>query len=156
MKKVIVAYNFESIQKLRFEIRDDDVQGFDFLGVFETTLSDLVSFSGRQYAGKLLHESNRECGEIIIVTEEVSSCKQIAEITFRAENLTKLSWLCSNDPFLVVSRSNEDGSYSVVAKTNKANSTQNATWRPINIRATTLCNGDFDRTIKIDCYDYRR
>lgn len=63
--------------------------------------------------------------------------------------------LCSNDPFLVISRSNEDGSHSVVAKTEVVRSTQNPTWAPIHIRATTLCNGDFDRNIKIDCYDRR-
>lgn len=54
-----------------------------------------------------------------------------------------------------MSRSNEDGSYSVVAKTEVMRSTQNPTWAPIRIRATTLCNGDFDRNIKIDCYDRR-
>lgn len=46
-------------------------------------------------------------GEIIIVTEEVISCKQIAEIQFRAENLPKSSWLSGIDPFLVILRSNE-------------------------------------------------
>lgn len=155
VKKVIIDYNFETVQKLRFEIRDEDVQGSDFLGLYETTLSNLVSYAGRQFVGKLLHETCRDCGEIVIVTEEVISCKQIAEIQFRAEDLPKLAWLCSNDPFLVLSRSNEDGSYSVVVKTETAPSTQNPTWKPIHIRATTLCNGDFDRNIKIDCYDHR-
>lgn len=42
-----------------------------------------------------------------------------------------------------------------VAKTEVVRSTQNPQWRPITIRATTLCNGDFDRNIKIDCYDRR-
>lgn len=105
--------------------------------------------------GKLTGVPNRDCGEIVIVTEEVQSCKQIAHIQFRAENLKKFSWLCGNDPFLVISRSNEDGSHSVVVKTEVAKSTQNPVWAPIHIRATTLCNGDFDRNIKIDCYDRR-
>lgn len=63
--------------------------------------------------------------------------------------------LASNDPFLVISRSNEDGSYSVVTKTEPVRSTQNPTWNPFTIRATTLCNGDCERNIKIDCYDHR-
>lgn len=116
----------------------------------------MVSFAGQQFIGKLVRNaSNRDCGEIIIVTEEVSSCKHIAEIQFRAENLTKLAMLASNDPFLVISRSNEDGSYSVVTKTEPVRSTQNPTWSPFTIRATTLCNGDSERNIKIDCYDHR-
>lgn len=153
--KVILNYNFETIQKIHFEVRDEDVQGYDFLGSFETTLSDLVSYSGRQYIGKLKGMSIQNCGDIVIVTEEVSSCKQIARIKFRAEHLPKLGWIYSNDPFLVISRSNEDGSYSVVAKTEPVKGTQNPNWKPFTIRATTLCNGDFERTIKIDCYDHR-
>ncbi|XP_031628977.1 copine-8-like [Contarinia nasturtii] len=156
VKKVVLDYNFETIQKLRFVIRDDDFDGgYDLLGCFETTLSELVSLSnGRQFFGKLKGES-RQQGEIIIVTEELMSCKQIAEIQFRAEHLPKPSFLSSNDPFLVLSRSNEDGSYSVVAKTETVPGTQNPTWKPITIRATTLCNGDFDRNIKIDCYNQK-
>lgn len=155
-KKLILNYNFETIQKLKFEVRDEDFNGqYDFLGQFETTVSDIVSFSGNQFVGKLTGIPNRNCGEIVIVTEEVVSCKQIVHIQFYAEGLSKLSWFCRNDPFLVISKSNEDGSYSVVIKTERAYSTQNPTWRPITMRVTSLCNGDFDRNIKIDCYDYR-
>lgn len=136
-------------------MRDKDVGDSEFLGQFETTVGELVSYSGRQFIGKLTGISHRDCGEIVIVTEEVQSCKQLAEIQFRAEKLTKFSWFYSNDPFLVISRSNEDGTYSVVFKSETASSTQNPTWRPFKIRATTLCNGDFDRNIKIDCYDHR-
>lgn len=143
------------MQKIKFEVWDEDINDADFLGRFETTLGDLVSLSGRQFVGKLTGIPNRNCGEIIIVTEEVSNCKKIAEIHFRGEDLIKLSWIWSNDPFLVISRSNEDGSHSVVAKTEFARSGDNPIWRPIHIRATTLCNGDFDRNIKIDCYDHR-
>lgn len=158
VKKVIFNYNFETIQKIQFEVRDEDYNGSDFLGRFETTVSDLVSHNSRQFIGKLTGIPNRDCGEIIIVTEEVASCKQTIEIQFAAQNLVKTGWLCfscDNDPFLVVSRSNEDGSYSVVAKTETVMSTQNPIFKPITIRATTLCNGDFDRNIKIDVYDFR-
>lgn len=123
---------------------EKDLQSSDFLGYFETTLSDLVSFSSRQFIGKLTGIPNKDCGEIIIVTEEVAHCRQTAEIQFHAKHLTKLSFICSNDPFLAISRSNEDGSFSVVTKTDPVRSTQNPTWKPINIRITTLCNADYD------------
>ncbi|XP_031627963.1 copine-8-like [Contarinia nasturtii] len=159
VKKLVLNYNFETMQKLRFEVRDEDYQGSDFLGFFETTLSDLVSTAGRQYIGKLKGQiggsSNQNLGEIIIVAEEVLGCKQIAQIKFRAEQLPKLGWVCSNDPFLVLSRSNEDSSWSVVARTEPCWATKNPIWNSFGIRVTTLCNADFDRTIKIDCYDHR-
>lgn len=156
VKKFVINYNFEAVQKLIFEIWDVDPNGRDFLGQFETTLADIVSFSGRQFVGNLTGGPGKNCGQIVIVTEEVTSCKQIVTMQFEAENLTKLAWICSNDPFLVMSRSNEDGSYSVVLKTETAYWTQHPRWQPIVIRATTLCNGDSDRNLKIDCYDSRR
>lgn len=158
VKKVILNYNFETIQKMRFEIRDEDYDGSDFLGYFETTLSEIVSFSGRQFVGKLWGRSGENFGELVIVCEEVISCKQIAEIQFSAQNLPSTGWLClayNSNAFLVISRSNEDGSHSVVTKTEVVDNTQNPIWRPFTIRATSLCNGDFERTIKIDCYDYK-
>lgn len=156
LKKIMIDYNFETIQKIKFEVLEKDLQSSDFLGLFETTLSDLVSFSGRQYIGKLHGaDAKEDFGEIVIVTEEVSSCKQIVEMQFQAKRLPKLSKLCRNDPFLVISRSNEDSSYSMVAKTETAHSTQNPTWKPMVIKITTLCNGDFDRSIRLDCYDHR-
>lgn len=156
VKKFILNYNFETIQKIRFEIWDKDTSGNDFLGEFETTLADIVSFNGRQYRGKLKNQrSNSAAGHVVIVTEEVSSCKEVIQMAFRAKDLSKQCWLVRNDPFLVFSRSNEDGSYSVVMKSEVVNSTQNPKWKALTIKGRTLCNGDNDRTIKIDCYDNR-
>ncbi|XP_054163159.1 copine-9-like [Oppia nitens] len=155
VKKFVISYNFETVQKLRFEVWDVDPDGREFLGHFETTLAEIVAFSGRQFVGKLSGIPNQDCGEIIIVTEELSACKQIVQMQFKAKSLTKISWFWRNDPFLVFSRSNEDSTFSVVLKSEPVSSTQNPVWLPINMRVRTLCNGDYDRTIKIDCYDHR-
>lgn len=156
VKKFILNYNFETVQKMKFEVWDVDPSGQDFLGQFETTLADIVSFSGRQFVGTLTGIPGRILGQIVIVTEEVASCKQIVRMKFNGKNLTKMSWFSSNDPFLVISRSNEDGSSSVVHKTEMCHGTQNPTWQSFSMRVTTLCNGDYDRNMKIDCYDNRR
>lgn len=155
VKKFVVNYNFETVQKMRFEVWDVDPNGSDFLGEYETTLADIVSYSGRQFRGKLKHTTARDAGQIVIVTEEVSACKQSIEMQLQARNLEKQCWIWRNDPFLVISRSNEDGSFSVVHKTEVDRSTQNPRWKPIRITARTLCNGDHDRSIKIDCFDSR-
>lgn len=153
VKKFILNYNFETIQKIRFEIWDKDVSGNDFLGEYEATLADIVSHTGRQYRGKLKNQRSANAGHIVVVTEEVSSCKEIIQMAFRANDLQKQCCLIRNDPFLVFSRSNEDGSFSVVLKSEVVNSTQNPKWKALTIKGRTLCNGDNDRTIKIDCYD---
>lgn len=157
VKKIVTNYHFESIQHMRFEVRDEDVGGrSEILGTFDTTLSDIVAHSGRQFIGQLKVPPQRVCGEIIIVAEEVSTCKQIIEVQFRGEHLTKASWLSSNDAFLMFYRSNEDGTESVVAKTEVIRSSQNPIWKPLKLRSTRLCNGDLDRCIKISCFDSRK
>lgn len=40
MKKVILDYNFETIQNVKFDIRDKDLKPGEFLGRYETTLSE--------------------------------------------------------------------------------------------------------------------
>lgn len=154
VKKFQINYSFETVQKIKFEIWDVDPVQNDFLGEFETTLAEIVSFQGTKFVGKLKGVSKKDCGEVIILTEEVSSCKQIVQMKFEAKNLQKKMLLLRNDPFLVLSRSNEDGSFSVVYKTEVGHS-QNHQWKSIDIHSRTLCNGDFERTIKIDCYDHR-
>lgn len=157
VKKIVMNYHFESIQHLRFEVQDQDIGGrSELLGAYETTLSEIVPHSGRQFIDKLAIKANRQCGEIVIVTEEVSSCEQLVQVQFRAKNLSRISWLSSNDAFLIIYRSNEDGSESVVTKTEIIRSSQNPIWKPLTLRAASLCNGDLDRSIKIDCFDHRK
>lgn len=165
-KTFIVDYKFETIQDMKFEVRDDDSGGkcgkYQVLGVFETILSDIVSHSGKQFVGKLKSSWAEDCGEIILVAEEVLTCKKMVEILFKTDNLMRQSWLKRNNPFLVISRSNEDGSYSVVKRPGRVETTPNRLWNfsssptwKLSIHLSSLCNGDYDRSIKIDCYDRR-
>lgn len=155
VKNFVINYNFETVQRMKFEVWDVDPDGQDFLGHFETTLADIVANSGRQFTGHLTGVPGKDCGQICIVTEEVATCKQQVKMHFQAHELARMHWFSKNDPFLVFSRANEDGTFSVVAKTEIEYWTQNPRWRPILIRVTTLCNGDYDRNIRIDCYDNR-
>lgn len=153
IEKVVLNYNFETIQRIRFDIFDEDGNA-EQLGFFETTVGELISFSGRQFVGRL-QGSSKLSGEIVIVTEEVESCRQIVEIQFRIENLQYDKWFGDTNPFLVLSRLNHDGSFSVIARTEPVNVPEEPIWKPMIIPATKLCNGDFDRKIKIECFDHR-
>ncbi|XP_037044679.1 copine-9-like [Bradysia coprophila] len=169
-KKFVVDYKFETIQDMKFEIRDDDSGGkcgkYQVMGVFQTILSDIVAHSGKQFAGKLKSSLAEDCGEIVLVAEEVAACKKLVEVEFIAEKLKRQSWLKCNDPFLVISRLNEDGSYSVVKRPGTIQAPRTlmsklslgrpyTIWK-LSIQLTSLCNGDYDRSIKIDCYNRRR
>ena len=167
-KKVQISYCFEEQQHLKFEIYDVDSQStrlsdHDFLGSVETTLGKIVSAgggAGSQGQGlKLsLHNSERRgtnVGEIIILSEELSDCKDELEIQFIGKKLDKKDWFGSSDPFLQISRANErPGDFTLVHRTEHISNNVNPTWKKFVIPLRTLCNGDLDRNLKIECFDH--
>ena len=66
----------------------------------------------------------------------------------------KKDFLGKSDPYLVISRGNPDGSWSTVHRTEVIKNTLTPTWRVFSIRIQTLCNGDYDRQLKFECYDW--
>jgi hypothetical protein len=127
--------------------------GNDFLGKYETTLAEIVAHQGRQFIAPLSGVKGRKnCGQIVLVVEEVAQSKHIITMNFRAHNLKRTRFWARLDPFLVFSRANEDGSFSVVHKTEYI---RNKQWKPIIIKARTLCNGDYERAISIQVFDDR-
>ncbi|XP_032987378.1 copine-9 isoform X2 [Rhinolophus ferrumequinum] len=52
--------------------------------------------------------------------------------------------------------SNEDGTFTICHKTEVVKNTLNPVWQPFSIPVRALCNGDYDRTVKIDVYDWER
>ena len=44
--------------------------------------------------------------------------------------------------------------FTVVHKTEVIKVTLNPTWKPFTIPVRALCNGDYDRVIKMECYDW--
>ena len=59
----------------------------------------------------------KNCGEIILSAEELSSCKDEVELQFSAKKLDKKDFFGKSDPFLIISRVNEDNTFTVVHKT---------------------------------------
>uniref|UniRef100_A0A8C7GHN4 Copine 8 n=1 Tax=Oncorhynchus kisutch TaxID=8019 RepID=A0A8C7GHN4_ONCKI len=51
---------------------------------------------------------------------------------------------------------NEDGTFTTCHKTEVVKNTLNPVWQAFKIPVRALCNGDYDRTIKIECYDWDR
>lgn len=158
-EKVTISYNFETVQLIKFEVLDHEKNGsYELLGTYTVALSDLVAQKNRQFVGNLRSQMSNNpvynYGKIIIVTEELTNCKQMVTLKCSAEKLVKVSLIRQNDPFLVIYRENNDNTYSMVAKTGVSRS-KKPDWSEMKIRASSLCNGDFDRIIKIECMDHR-
>ncbi|TWW61631.1 Copine-5, partial [Takifugu flavidus] len=106
----------------------------------------------------LLHRGipGKKCGTIVLSAEELSNCRDSATLQFCANKLDKKDFFGKSDPFMVFYRSNEDGTFTICHKTEVVKNTLNPVWQPFTIPVRALCNGDFDRTIKVEVYDWDR
>ncbi|XP_071497871.1 copine-8-like isoform X1 [Diadema antillarum] len=157
--KVNLTYLFEECQRLKFELYDIDsaksqLDVHDFLGKLETTLGAILGSSNNRLEKPLTDHHGKPCGTIILRAEEVSDCKDEATLHFRGRKLDKKDFLGKSDPYLVFHRCNEDNSFTICHKTEVIKNTLDPVWRPFKLLVRTLCNGDLDRTIKVECFDW--
>ncbi|KAK3577893.1 hypothetical protein CHS0354_008288 [Potamilus streckersoni] len=159
-KKFIMNYFFEESQKIKFEIYDIDTPSArladqDFLGRLECTLGEIVGAPGGKFERPLIRTGGN-CGKIIVRAEELANCKELFTLQFKGINLDKKDFFGKSDPYLEFSRANEDGSFTLTHRTEVIKNTLNPTWAPFQVMARTLCNGDPDRTIRVQCLDWNR
>ncbi|KAM8938433.1 copine-5 isoform 3-T3 [Lycaon pictus] len=161
VRKFIVDYFFEEKQNLRFDLYDvdsksPDLSKHDFLGQAFCTLGEIVGSPGSRLEKPLTGVPGKKCGTIILSAEELSNCRDVATMQFCANKLDKKDFFGKSDPFLVFYRSNEDGTFTICHKTEVMKNTLNPVWQTFSIPVRALCNGDYDRTIKVEVYDWDR
>ncbi|RDD40595.1 Copine-8 [Trichoplax sp. H2] len=158
VKSFVMPYLFEECQRLRFEIYDVDsasakLDRHDFLGRLDCTLAEILTNGGK--IEKPLEATPKSKKSTITVTaEEVNPCNDLVTIEFRGKHLDKKDLFGKSDPFLVIHRMNADGSYVAVHKTEIIKNTLNPSWKKFTISAKKLCNADYTRSLKIECYDW--
>uniref|UniRef100_A0A8C1YPV5 Copine Va n=2 Tax=Cyprinus carpio TaxID=7962 RepID=A0A8C1YPV5_CYPCA len=86
----------------------------------------------------------------------LSTSQDCATMQFCANKLDKKDFFGRSDPFMVFYRSNEDGTFTICHKTEVVKNTLNPVWQPFTIPVRALCNGDYDRSIKVEVYDWDR
>ncbi|XP_054464759.1 copine-5 isoform X3 [Anoplopoma fimbria] len=183
IRKYILDYFFEEKQNLRFDVYDidsksPDLAKHDFLGQVYCTLGEIVGspasrlekplgigsfsiFSPERRSGRPSPPVSggipgKKCGTIILSAEELGNCRDYATMQFCANKLDKKDFFGKSDPFMVFYRSNEDGTFTICHKTEVVKNTLNPVWQPFSIPVRGLCNGDYDRTIKVEVYDWDR
>uniref|UniRef100_A0A665VY49 Copine 3 n=1 Tax=Echeneis naucrates TaxID=173247 RepID=A0A665VY49_ECHNA len=144
-KKFVIDYYFEMVQSLKFCVYDIDNDTYDlgdddFLGELECTLGQIVS--SKQITRGLLLKDKRPAGRgtITICAEEITDTR-VAEFEVSGRRLDKKVLEVIFDlSFLILQ----------VVYNNL-----NPTWRPFRISLRSLCGGDVENPIKVDCYDHR-
>ncbi|EPY73870.1 Copine-3 (Copine III)-like protein [Camelus ferus] len=133
-KTFIIDYYFEVVQKLKFGIYDIDnktieLSDDDFLGECECTLGQIVS--SKKLTRPLVLKNGRPAGK---------------------GSITDL--FGKSDPYLEFHKQTSDGNWLMVHRTEVIKNNLNPVWRPFKISLNSLCYGDMDKTIKVECYDY--
>ncbi|XP_073862002.1 copine-8 isoform X7 [Macaca fascicularis] len=161
VRKFILDYFFEERENLRFDLYDVDSKSpnlskHDFLGQVFCTLGEIVGSQGSRLEKPIVGIPGKKCGTIILTAEELNCCRDAVLMQFCANKLDKKDFFGKSDPFLVFYRSNEDGSFTICHKTEVVKNTLNPVWQAFKISVRALCNGDYDRTIKVEVYDWDR
>jgi len=157
-KKIILDYNFEERQFLKFSVFDSDSSGssldnHDFLGSVESSLGEIVSTQSKGFSKTL---NNGQGAIIHIAAEELSSNKEEVMLKFSSKKLDKMDWFGKSDPFIEILRSTESNQYILVHRTEVIKNNLNPEWKPFRISIRTLSNGDDDRDLRFDVYDWNR
>ncbi|NXL39505.1 CPNE9 protein, partial [Glaucidium brasilianum] len=159
VRKFVLDYYFEEKQNLRFDLLEPHsavLGAQDFLGQAFVALGEVIGSQRGRLERALTGVPGKRCGTILLLAEELSNCRDIVTMQLCANKLDKKDFFGKSDPFLVFYRSNEDGTFTICHKTEVVKNTLNPVWQPFTIPVRALCNGDYDRTVKIDVYDWDR
>ena len=122
----------------------------------ETTLAEIITLGkNRQFIRQITGIENKNCGDLIIKVEELSSCKQNLVIKLRTVDLCKTHFF-KPSVFFNIWRSNEDNSFTIVHKSSVIISSKKPAWPELNLKIKQLCNNDYDRNIKISFHNYKK
>nr|XP_057941711.1 copine-5-like isoform X3 [Doryrhamphus excisus] len=156
VRKYILDYFFEEKQNLRFDVFDIDSKSPDMAKHVYCTLGEIVGSPASRLEKPLGGIPGKKCGNIILSAEELGNSRDYTTMQFCANKLDKKDFFGKSDPFMVFYRSNEDGTFTICHKTEVVKNTLNPVWEPFSIPVRALCNGDHDRTIKVEVYDWDR
>ncbi|XP_061876609.1 copine-3-like [Entelurus aequoreus] len=158
-KTFVLDYYFEMVQKLRFEVYDIDdnvtcsLQDADFLGQLECTLGQIVS--SNNVKKPLLMKDKRPAGAAsITIHAEERTDSRVVQLEVAGRQLDKKSFFGKSDPFLEFSKETDTG-WLLAHRTEVVKYNLNPTWKPFRIPLQALTGGDVEKSIKVDCYDFR-
>jgi hypothetical protein len=150
-QSITIDYYFEMQQHLRIDVVDyDEGSAGDRLGWHETTVAAVVA-KGTYMADLQTHSGHH--GKIIVRAEEVRPSRDVVHLQLRGHKLDKKDFFGKSDPYLNFFRLTNDGSWVKVHTTEYINNTLNPVWAPFEISAQSLCNGNYEKPIKIECFD---
>jgi hypothetical protein len=162
-KVFAVDYLFETVQDMVVKVFQEegghpvtDESKHSLIGQARFRLSDLMCAQSQTVGLSLQHpQQGGARGTVDVRGEARTNTRDLFVVAFSGNKLAnKDGFFGRSDPFLVVSRLNEDGTWTVVWKSVRIDNNLSPRWAAVKIPMTTLCNGDIDRPLKIEIFDY--
>jgi hypothetical protein len=160
---VRMQYHFERVQTLRFGVYDIDslhtpLEQQEFIGEVSTTMAEIFTNHGGSWSAQLKApgHGSKPRGSLLVTAEEIHEMNQEITLAFEGQKLDKKDFFGKSDPFLVINQVQSGERLVPVVKTEVIKNTLNPVWKPLTIKAQQLCNGDLDRPLAIECYDWNK
>ena len=158
--QLAIDYRFEEVQEIVIKLYDQDDKksptdfaSHDFIGEVTFTLADLMCSRDHRFSGQI--KGGHNMGTVHVRGEAIHNTRDIFVVNFVGAKLAaKNGFFGKSDPFLIISRCYEDGSYVVCWRGDHVTNTLNPAWTTSRIPLVALCNGDIDRPIRIQLMDY--
>ncbi|KAJ3396171.1 hypothetical protein HDU92_003843 [Lobulomyces angularis] len=150
-----IEYYFEEVQDLKFELINNDghhnSESHAPIACIETTLANIVTNVGKTLKKKLKR------GLFVIVAEEVIlNQKEKCRFRFSARNLDKKDFFGKSDPYFTISKAKEDGSFTLVYRSDPIMKTLDPIWPRFDISLSELCAGDKKRNLRFQIFDWNK
>ncbi|KAM7508481.1 hypothetical protein LguiA_018934 [Lonicera macranthoides] len=167
IQKVNIAYQFEIVQPLFFQVYDVDtkyhklpvktlkLKDQEFLGEGSCVLSEIVTKKSRSLTINLHNRDGpglKNLGTLTVHAEETIASKIAVEITFHCSHLDNKDLFSKSDPFLRISRIVETGGSVPICKTEVINNNLNPIWKPLSLTMQQF--GSKDNPLVIECFDF--
>lgn len=159
--RFVLEYHFEVVQELKVAVYDEDSKGnpdlsrHDLLGEGVFTLSNLMTSRGQGLAIELQRGKRAHRGTLIVRGESVHNTRDILRVQFKGTKLANKDGLFGrSDPYIVAYKLREDNSWVRVWQSEVIDNNLNPTWGIAEIPLQQLCNGDIDRPVKFEIFDY--
>mmetsp|Transcript_49717 Transcript_49717/g.97235 ORF Transcript_49717/g.97235 Transcript_49717/m.97235 type:complete len:564 (+) Transcript_49717:100-1791(+) len=153
-----VEYHFGEVQEIVLDVFDEDVRGsedlrkHDFLGTARVTLGQIM---GSYW--NCCWRDLKTGGRIIVRAEKVSEEEDRLALRVNGFGLKNKDGIFGkSDPFLAVSRVNGDRSWTTVWRSEVVMDDLSPKFRESQIQLRKLCNGDVDRPLRIEIFDWNR
>lgn len=92
--------------------------------------------------------------QILVQAEELGTNKEVLYMKMNARSLDKKDFFGKSDPYVIIAKKMDDGSWTNVHKTDVIKNTLNPDWSTFSMRLISLTSGKPSRTLRFQVWDW--